>query len=96
MAPRAVAPTFCATKKELLNCHLLWQIYLANLFGILFYHSDYEMLQKDLDIKWADNWQMTFNLSKCELVRAQIRSLRSVYYYVCFSIEMMADIVTSY
>ena len=33
--------------------------------------ADYEMLQKDLDIinTWADNWQMTFNLSKCELVR---------------------------
>ena len=28
------------------------------------------MLQKDLDIvnKWADSWQMTFNLGKCELV----------------------------
>ena len=35
--------------------------------------ADYEMLQKDLDIinKWVDNWQIkvTFNLSKCELVR---------------------------
>ena len=29
------------------------------------------MLQKDLDIinKWAESWQMTFNLSKCKLVR---------------------------
>ena len=34
--------------------------------------ADHDMLQKDLDIiinKWAESWQMTFNLSKCELVR---------------------------
>ena len=33
--------------------------------------ADHEMLQKDLDIinKWAESWQMTFNLSKCELVQ---------------------------
>ena len=32
--------------------------------------ADHDMLQKDLDIinKWAESWQMTFNLSKCELV----------------------------
>ena len=33
--------------------------------------ADHELLQKDLDIinKCAESWQMTFNLSKCELVR---------------------------
>ena len=33
--------------------------------------ADHDMLQKDLDIinKWAESWKMTFNLSKCELVR---------------------------
>ena len=38
--------------------------------------ADRDMLQKDLDIinKWAESWQMTFNLSKCELVRVTNKS----------------------
>ena len=35
------------------------------------------MLQRDLDIinKWAESWQMTFNLSKCELVQVTNKKL---------------------
>ena len=46
--------------------------------------ADYKMLQKDLDIinKWADNWQMTLNLSKCKLVRVTNKKhpLKHCYY----------------
>ena len=38
------------------------------------------MLQRDLDIinKWAESWQMTFNLSKCELVQVTNKKLWNI------------------
>ena len=45
---------------------------------------DCEVLQKDLGIldQWAEDWQMSFNLSKCELIRISNKRypLRHCYY----------------
>ena len=53
------------------------------LYRIIRSIDDCEMLQKDLDIvnKWADSWQMAFNLGKCYLVRVtnKKRSLKHCY-----------------